>query len=59
MTLADGYVVDVYDLHAEAGGTETDQALQVDDYEQLAAFIRPIRQVAPWCSPATRTCTPT
>ena len=40
MTLADGYVVDVYDLHVEAGGTDTDQALQVDDYAQLAAFIK-------------------
>jgi len=36
---ADGVDVDVYDLHAEAGSTEEDQALQADDYEQLAAFV--------------------
>lgn len=35
----DGAPVDVYSLHAEAGGTEQDQALQVDDFAQLAAFI--------------------
>lgn len=34
-----GVDVDVYSLHGEAGGTDTDQALQVDDYAQLAAFI--------------------
>lgn len=39
MTLAEGHTVDVYDLHAEAGGTARDQALQVADYEQLAAFM--------------------
>ena len=39
VTLADGAVVHVYNLHGEAGGTETDQALQEDDYEQLAAYI--------------------
>lgn len=39
VTLADGVEVDVYDLHAEAGGTPEDQALQADDYDQLAAFI--------------------
>lgn len=39
VTLADGVEVDVYDLHAEAGSTEEDQALQADDYEQLAAFV--------------------
>ncbi len=39
MTLADGFEVDVYDLHGEAGGTATDQALQHDGYAQLAAFI--------------------
>lgn len=39
MTLADGVEVDVYTLHAEAGGTEQDQQLQEDDFEQLAAFI--------------------
>lgn len=39
MTLAEGYEVDVYNLHAEAGGTSTDQALQVIDFDQLAAFM--------------------
>lgn len=39
VTLSDGAVVHVYNLHGEAGGTETDQALQEDDYEQLAAYI--------------------
>jgi endonuclease/exonuclease/phosphatase family metal-dependent hydrolase len=38
-TLADGVTVDVYDLHGEAGGTAGDQALQADDYAQLAAFV--------------------
>jgi hypothetical protein len=38
-TLADGLLVDVYDLHGEAGGTARDQQLQGDDYAQLAAFI--------------------
>jgi len=40
MTLADGFDVDVYDLHGEAGGTPTDQRLQRADYVQLAEFIR-------------------
>ncbi len=35
----DGVPVDVYSLHAEAGSTATDQALQVDDFAELAAFI--------------------
>jgi hypothetical protein len=39
VTLAPGMVVHVYNLHAEAGGTATDQALQVDDFAQLAAFM--------------------
>ncbi len=39
MTLADGYEVDVYDLHGEAGGQPADQRLQAADYAQLAAFI--------------------
>lgn len=39
MTLADGHLVDVYDLHAEAGGTAEDQALQAADYLQLADVI--------------------
>lgn len=39
MTLADGRLVDVYNLHAEAGGTTRDQELQADDFELLADFI--------------------
>ncbi|MCB0988447.1 MAG: endonuclease/exonuclease/phosphatase family protein [Microthrixaceae bacterium] len=39
LTLADGVVVDVYNLHGEAGGSPRDQELQADDYEQLAAYI--------------------
>ncbi len=39
MTLADGRTVDVYNLHAEAGSDPQDQALQVQDYLQLAAYI--------------------
>ena len=39
VTLADGMEVDVYTLHVEAGGTETDQALQADQAGQLASFI--------------------
>ncbi len=35
----DGVPVDVYSLHGEAGGTAEDQALQADDFAQLAAFI--------------------
>ena len=35
----DGVPVDVYSLHGEAGGTDEDQALQADDYAELAAFI--------------------
>ena len=38
-TLADGVTVDVYNLHGEAGGSPSDQALQADDFDQLAAFI--------------------
>ncbi len=34
-----GVEVDVYSLHGEAGGTDEDQRLQAEDYEQLAAFI--------------------
>jgi hypothetical protein len=37
--LADGAEVDVYSLHAEAGGGPEDQALQVDDFVQLADFV--------------------
>jgi endonuclease/exonuclease/phosphatase family metal-dependent hydrolase len=39
ITLDDGVEVDVYDLHGEAGGGPEDQALQADDFEQLAAYI--------------------
>jgi hypothetical protein len=39
VTLADGVEVHVYNLHAEAGGTETDQALQASGFAQLAEFI--------------------
>ncbi|HEX7131225.1 MAG TPA: endonuclease/exonuclease/phosphatase family protein [Iamia sp.] len=35
----DGAPVDVYSLHGEAGGTDEDQALQADDFAELAAFI--------------------
>ncbi len=34
--LADGIVVDLYNLHAEAGATEVDQQLQVEQFAQLA-----------------------
>ena len=37
--LDSGLTVDLYDLHGEAGGSEQDQALQVKDYQQLAAYI--------------------
>ena len=40
LELADGVEVDLYDLHGEAGGGPEDQALQADDYEQLAAYIQ-------------------
>lgn len=39
ITLADGVVVDLYNLHGEAGGSIDDQALQADDYRQLASFM--------------------
>lgn len=38
-TLDHGVGIDVYNLHVEAGGTQTDDDLRVDDMEQLAAFI--------------------
>jgi len=37
--LADGVVVDIYTLHAEAGEGPDDQPLQVEDFEQLGAYI--------------------
>ncbi|MBK6857624.1 MAG: endonuclease/exonuclease/phosphatase family protein [Microthrixaceae bacterium] len=39
LTLADGAVVHIYNLHGEAGGSERDQELQAADYEQLADYI--------------------
>ncbi len=39
LTLADGAEVDVYNLHGEAGSSQTDQQLQADGYVQLAEFI--------------------
>lgn len=37
--VGDGREVDLYNLHGEAGGSETDQKLQADDFAQLAAYI--------------------
>ncbi len=39
MVLGDGLEVDVYSLHAEAGGTAQDQALQVENFLQLAEAV--------------------
>lgn len=39
LELAEGVVVDLYDLHGEAGGGPEDQALQAEDFEQLAAYV--------------------
>jgi endonuclease/exonuclease/phosphatase family metal-dependent hydrolase len=39
ITLAKGVVVDVYNLHNEAGGGPKDQAVQGDDVRQLADYI--------------------
>lgn len=39
LELEQGVVVDLYDLHGEAGGSDRDQELQKADYEQLAAYI--------------------
>ena len=39
MTLPSGAEVDVYTLHAEAGGTAEDQRLQGEDFAQLASFV--------------------
>jgi hypothetical protein len=38
-TLADGVTIDVYTLHAEAGEGPDDQPIQVENYEQLAAYV--------------------
>jgi endonuclease/exonuclease/phosphatase family metal-dependent hydrolase len=37
--LAEGVLVDVYTLHAEAGEGPQDQPLQVENFEQLADFV--------------------
>jgi hypothetical protein len=39
MELADGVVIDVYDLHADAGSGEDDKAARVAGFDQLAAYI--------------------
>ncbi len=39
LTLADGAEVDLYTLHAEAGGTAEDQRLQGENFAQLADHI--------------------
>jgi len=39
LELADGVVIDLYDLHGEAGGGTEDQALQAEDFAQLAAYM--------------------
>lgn len=39
MVLGDGFEVDVYSLHAEAGSSPRDQRLQEKDFEELAEFI--------------------
>ena len=38
-TLADGVVVDIYNLHAEAGGGAEDENARADNFDQLAATI--------------------
>ena len=39
LTLAEGVTVDLYNVHGEAGGTESDQALQAADFDELARFM--------------------
>lgn len=39
VTLADGVVVDVYDLHADAGGGDDDVAARASGFEELAAYM--------------------
>jgi hypothetical protein len=39
LELAPGALVDVYTLHAEAGEGPHDQPIQVENFEQLAAFV--------------------
>jgi hypothetical protein len=40
MTLASGVTVDVYNLHAEAGGSSLDIGVRRDNFEQLADYLR-------------------
>lgn len=40
LQVADGVVIDLYDLHGEAGGGAEDQAIQAEDFQQLAEYIR-------------------
>jgi hypothetical protein len=40
LTLAPGVSVDVYNLHAEAGGSERDIQARRDNFEQLADYLR-------------------
>jgi hypothetical protein len=39
VALQPGVAVDLYTLHAEAGGTARDQELQAEDFDQLADYI--------------------
>ncbi|MCZ7536456.1 MAG: hypothetical protein M5T61_11460 [Acidimicrobiia bacterium] len=39
VTLADGVVIDVYDVHGEAGGTPMDAEASRSDYQELAEYI--------------------
>jgi hypothetical protein len=39
LTLVPDVTVDVYTLHAEAGGAERDQELQAEDFDRLADYI--------------------
>jgi hypothetical protein len=40
VTLAPGVNVDVYNLHAEAGGSQLDMDVRRDNFEQLADYLR-------------------
>jgi hypothetical protein len=40
LTLASGVTVDVYNLHAEAGGSPLDIEVRRDNFEQLADYVR-------------------
>lgn len=39
VTLAEGVVIDVYDLHGEAGSTPADVAASESDYQELAEYM--------------------